>query len=524
MTDIRRTNLGLVIVSGVLLLATIPGLAVAYRLPTVVKQETVLLGYEQEGRFDYLIHLKPSYLFGPPPQPTPSDPLYPAKIVSTIDFNFRYKPVDQKTQVAKVDLVLENPEIWQKTLELVPATNISGDSSLTFSLNIDELQKIFEDIELQIEIGGNRNLTINCSVTAPQETFIQSLPIWLTDTLIEVGYDLKHAQDCGSGVLDYTVNLRENLITSATTMKPPPVPEVVVTATLKPGDVVLTQLIDSMDATFYYQFQSDWPVRNITTETSITATVEAPELWSKQFPLKYTESDGDFDLTFPVDLAGYLQFIDNVRTETSVTPASNVYNITLTADVHITAETAFGPIDKVFTQTLRGALRAGVLTWDEELTKTEPGSIKQTVLVPNPDKLLGLSVNEARIIFPVATGVFFILLLYLSSLIYMRRKPAEVPSIVREARRARKKYKGVISDVVELPAVRADEKVIPFASLDELATAADALLKPVLHLAEADKHTYCVIDGLIRYEYVSKLEPSDNVTDLRATVRKLIDE
>jgi hypothetical protein len=279
-----------------------------------------------------------------------------------------------------------------------------------------------------------------------------------------------------------------------------------------------------MDATFYYRFQSDKPARNITTEATITATVEAPQLWSKQFPLKYTESGGDFDLTFPVDLAGYLQFIDNVRTETSVTPASNVYNITLTADVHITAETAFGPIDKVFTQTLRGALRAGVLTWDEELTKTEPGSIKQTVLVPNPDKLLGLSVNEARIIFPVATGVFFILLLYLSSLIYMRRKPAEIPSIVREARRARKKYKGVISDVVELPAVRVGETVITFNSLAELATAADALLKPVLHLAEADKHTYCVIDGSIRYEYVSKLEPSDNVTDLRASVKKLIDE
>ncbi|MCJ7744369.1 MAG: DUF5305 domain-containing protein, partial [Dehalococcoidales bacterium] len=225
----------------------------------------------------------------------------------------------------------------------------------------------------------------------------------------------------------------------------------------------------------------------------------------------------------PVDLAGYVQFIDNVRNETSVSPASNIYYITLTADVHITAETDFGQIDRVFTQTLKGTLYANTLTWDKELTKTEPGSIKQTVLVRNPDKLLGLSVNEARITFAVATGIFAILFLYLL-VIYMRLRPVEVPSIVREARRARKKYKGTIADVVELPAVRAGETVITFNSLDELATAADALLKPVLHLTETDKHTYCVIDGLIRYEYVSELEPSDNATDLRATVSKLIDK
>jgi hypothetical protein len=57
----------------------------------------------------------------------------------------------------------------------------------------------------------------------------------------------------------------------------------------------------------------------------------------------------------------------------------------------------------------------------------------------------------------------------------------------------------VIVDVGELPPIGAKELVIPIGSVDELVRTADALLKPVLHHAEADKHTYCVIDGAIRY-------------------------
>ena len=42
-----------------------------------------------------------------------------------------------------------------------------------------------------------------------------------------------------------------------------------------------------------------------------------------------------------------------------------------------------------------------------------------------------------------------------------------------------------------------------------LATAADALLRPVLHLATMNKHTYCVIDGLTRYEYINQIDLPD---------------
>jgi hypothetical protein len=60
----------------------------------------------------------------------------------------------------------------------------------------------------------------------------------------------------------------------------------------------------------------------------------------------------------------------------------------------------------------------------------------------------------------------------------------------------------VIVDVVELPPAGAGESVIPIGSVDELVGIADALLKPVLHHAGTNKHTYCVIDGGVRYLHV----------------------
>jgi hypothetical protein len=79
-----------------------------------------------------------------------------------------------------------------------------------------------------------------------------------------------------------------------------------------------------------------------------------------------------------------------------------------------------------------------------------------------------------------------------------------ISSMEDEALRAKRKHKGVIVDVAELPPAGVREAVIPISSVDELVSIADALLKPVLHHAGADKHAYCVIDGGVRYLHVLK--------------------
>jgi len=143
------------------------------------------------------------------------------------------------------------------------------------------------------------------------------------------------------------------------------------------------------------------------------------------------------------------------------------------------------------------------LEWEGELVGSKPGAIEMSRIIPNPNKFVGLSISEVRILSATAVGIIFILLVYL---IVMKIwfKPEKLSSIEEEALRAKKTHKDVIVDIGELPEAKAREMVIQLSSLDELIKAADGLLKPVLHKAEAHKHTYCVIDGLTRYEYVSE--------------------
>jgi len=255
-----------------------------------------------------------------------------------------------------------------------------------------------------------------------------------------------------------------------------------------------------VDVTFYYKLASDRPVSQVATDVDITAVLQASELWSKTFPLLHAEKSGNFNVSFPLDLVHYLESLETILAETGASAES--YSLIIVADVHTVAETQFGPINEVFNQTLTTTLEKGTLEWNEELIKTQPGSIKETRIVPNPNKYLGLSLAGARNLAAAAAGVFFLFFLF-SLVLYVRLEPLELFPLEKEAVRARKKHEDMIVDVKELPEAKGREVVIPLNSLDELVKTADTLLKPVLHKAEPEKHTYCVIDGATRYQYVS---------------------
>ena len=63
-------------------------------------------------------------------------------------------------------------------------------------------------------------------------------------------------------------------------------------------------------------------------------------------------------------------------------------------------------------------------------------------------------------------------------------------------------------DVVELPNVR-NSLLVPLGSLEELAKAAEATLKPIFHFAKPNEHTYFVVDGNVLMRYVHRLESGE---------------
>ncbi len=494
----------LVIVSLVLFLVFLAGMFMAYNLPTEVEQETSLLNYEHQGRFDYLVYLKSSYLFGPEPQeppPLPANPKYPTEIIDSIDMSFTYKPAEEASRSVDISAVLENPGIWQKEITLVFPTVKKGGFTINFPLDIDEINELFDTIDEGIKItSSTRSVTIVANVSIGSEALTYSLPIKLGKSLIEVDSNLIQTQLDSTGEFDYSIHLKENPLFDATTLKPPQVAPFTSprSKTIGPGEVILSNLVDSMDTTFYYDFKCDQPARGLTEEVTITATLENPEVWSKTFVLvPPTRESGSFSTSFAIDINYLTQTLEAIRSEAGVGAES--YNLVIKVDVHTVAQTDFGPIDEVFSQTLSSRLGKGTLEWNEELVVSKPGSITTSQMIPNPNKYLGLSVTGARISSSALAGIFSLFFLF-SVALYVRFKPVEQPWIEKEVLRTSKKYGEMMAE-----ATIQDEKTISVGSMGDLIKVASELGKPIVHQSPStseETHSYYVFDGTTRYQYL----------------------
>jgi len=508
-----------IIVSAVLLLVSLAGVFAVRALPTEVEQQTTLLSYEHEGRFDYLVYLKPSYLFGPPPQeppppppPLPPNPKYPTAVIDRFAMSFTYIPATEASHAVRVKAVLENPGIWQKEITLVPYTSGQGTFTVDFQLDIDKLNEIYDDIEEEIGIrSSERNVTIvaQAELGYAGELFIQSLPIKLGKNLIEVSSNLTQTSSGVTGKFNYLVYLKENSIYTETVLTPPIPPVTPFTPptppppkTIGPGQVIFSKLVDRIDATFSYHFKSDQPVRGLTEEVTITAVLENPEVWSKIFVLvPRTRKSGDFTTSFPMDINRFTEMLEAIRSETGV-PAKS-HTLTIKADVHTVAQTDFGRIDEVFSQTLSSELGKGALEWNEELTKSEPSSITTSQMIPNSEKYLGLSVSVARSVSAAMAGGFFLLCVF-SVVLYVRFKPAELSQIEKEALQVRKRYGKRIAEATSQTPLEG-EKIISLGSMEDLIKVADELGKLIIHQAPTtpeEAHAYYVFDGATRYQYL----------------------
>ncbi len=520
---INRWTKRAAIISVVIFIIALVGLLAGSTLPTQLKQQVSLLSYEHDGRFDYLAYLKPSYLFGPEPQAPPETPpsnQYPTAIIdSTIDMSFQYQtstPLFQEIQQGvKVEAILQNGDIWQKTLELVPVTPETGNFKVEFKLDLDKINELFDTIDQETGIKtSTRQVTLVATVGLgghlESTTFQQSLPITLSNTVLEIGGELvKTVPDASGqigaeGTFDYTIYLEKNSIYDTHTLKPPATTPYVPPAqkTLGPDAVIPYQLIDRMDASYYYSFRSSRPVTGLAEEMTITATIADPDLWSKSLILvPSTRETGDFKVDFLVDLASLNELLNNIRTETGT--AGDTYNLVIEADVHVTAQTDYGPIDEVFTQTLTTDTGGNTLKWTEKLEKTQEGSITATRITPNSNRYLGLSVGGVKT--TSLTLLLIFLAIFAASLVfYQKTKPAELPLFEKEALAIGKKYADRIAQASSQTPV-ASEKIIALDSIEDLVKVADELGKPIMHQPPTNsekQHTYYIIDGATQYQYI----------------------
>ncbi|GAG44567.1 unnamed protein product, partial [marine sediment metagenome] len=216
----------------------------------------------------------------------------------------------------------------------------------------------------------------------------------LEDKTLKLEGDLK-GSDTGSedeitceqeGWFDYEVYLEHNKLYGSVVLRSEPLPVAEPASTelpaapapprqtLGPGLVYFPNIVDSIEASFSYQFDCDEPVAQQSREVEITAIVENPETWSKTLiVLPKTAEDGDFTVSFPIDIHYFNELTDAIEDEIGVSGSS--YNVNIKADVHTIAETDLGTVDEVYSQTLEGKLERNTLTFGEETSQSQAGSI-----------------------------------------------------------------------------------------------------------------------------------------------------
>jgi len=268
--------------------------------------------------------------------------------------------------------------------------------------------------------------------------------------------------------------------------------------------VLYLNIVEAIEGRFSYRFISNQPVEHVWHRAEVTALLENGDNWSKPITLiPGVVKASDFTLTFPIDTDQLFELAETINRELGVGGFS--YLLTLRADIHTIVETDHGAVNQLYSQSTSGTLQSGQLTWDGSLTKSQSGSLHDTIVVP-------IDTRADRIGWSLA-GVLVLLLGFYVAWNYARSKPLLLTGIEQEARHAKRKHKDVIVDVDSLPEAKSGEVVmtlnptdlvIPVSSLDELVKVSESLLRPVLHKVDPYKHIYCVIDGQTRFEYVSR--------------------
>jgi len=514
-------RLSLVIISFVLLAGLAFGVSRAFALPTETREQIPVLNYQHRGEFDYLVRQGASYLFGDIPLEAaarpPSALKYPTEIIDRFDMSFTYAFVPGQYELAsctaevEVRAALRKPGEALQEVILVPRTTKTGDFTVDFCLDARELA-----LSPTTRVTADVYTTAETEDSGPIfESFTQSLTIQSEGPLLQVDTSLASTQPASFGEVsyeqrgefDYSVLLDADSPWGAITIRSPSTPssQAASAKTLGPGETIFTNLFDGMEVTFSYRFESDRPVKEIAEQVEVNAVLENPGVWKKTFALvPLTDKSGPFTVSFTLDNNDFSRFQDVYKSIAGETGSSTPHQLTITASVHTVADTDSGVVDEDFSQSLSTVLGGNTLEWEEELVHSKPGSIETTEVVRNQERYLGLPVTGVRILSATVTAILLILFGF-SLWLYLARRPERPTGVERQAERAANKYKDLMVDIEELPEAKPGETVISLDSLDDLIRAAQGFLKPVLHKAEEGRHTYCVIDGATRYQYLLKV-------------------
>jgi len=503
----------LLVLTGLLFIGAIIGVVVGFNVPTEKKERVTHLTYEIEGNFDHQTFGKP-----PPEKNGESNPKYFKKIIDSMEVYFNYqflpeKPVTDVTEEVVITALLDCRD-WQKEVELVPLQEKKGDFSISFPFDAAPLIQLTNNITDQlgaprcspdILLKATVHTTAQSGAGVIEDDFIQTARVKLSGPSLEWSRELASSQiGYAKGVryehrgnFGYAISLIPNILFGAITIKSEIQPPDIAVA-LKQADSYDSEAVNSINGTFAYSFTSDETLKEILNDVEVTAILDKGGGQQETFTLvPRTRKTGSFKVNFRLDVPFFYALIKS--TEEQIGTSVPSHQLAINAAVHTIAQSNFGPIDETLTQSMTVTLEREKVLWPDTPPETKSGAIEETLTVPNP------TAGLAKLGSLGALGVTAVIFLYTlwSYIVYRRRRISQLEA---DDIQVKGKHKDLVVDVEKLPDTKDEETLIELGSLDELVKVAESLLKPVLRLAEPERHIYCVIDGMARYQYVSLAE------------------
>ena len=294
------------------------------------------------------------------------------------------------------------------------------------------------------------------------------------------------------GIYDYIAALKPNTIYDNKT-------------SLRPDEgIIYRKITDHINVNFTYLFEGDL-MANFTIRYSLHEYVQTTS-WEKQInelPQEILESSGD-SLNFsinnipPIYPSSIQQIVNKINEDTGI--YASQYNLNITIEIYIEAETSAGTVNEYFLPTLKVEFKSSPDQGDTisitgmehaktgEITKTE--KIYQAWVEQQRNISYGFSTVS---FFGLAVTIWF----------YTKNKPSKPPEAGKLLEEMIGPYEEIIVEVGQEQLLK-PATTIAIKTLEDLIKVADTIGKPILHTYEApETHIFRIIDDTTQYKFTT---------------------
>ena len=410
--------------------------------------------------------------------------------------------------------MVSSRDLWEK--ELVLASLVSdgeGGARANFKLDSSQFFDLAAKISQEIGIGTavpdvTRKARIRTAVQTENgvldREFIHPLGVRMDRTTLqwerglsrfERGYFQGVAYE-QRGNYGYTIHLKPNIVYEEPVLQSGSAffaaPERLPLSSAYPVEDV-----DTMDGTLSLKLTGDGPVTQTLYQVEVNAVLQVPGRTETLVLVPPKQLEQDATVTFSLDIVRLYSLIREAEQAAGAPTATRA--LTITAQVSATAGSEFGPVESALTHRLPLRLTPHEVQWPDVTPLSTTGFLTETRIVPNPDA------SNFRVI-STSSVVIMVIAFSFGLRGHLRAQRERPTALELEAFNAKRKFGELLVDVQTVPDVTGNGTLVQLGSVGELFKAAEAVLKPVLHRAEPDRHIYFVLDGNTMYQYLNESE------------------